>query len=186
MSGSGVSGGPSPASALSPRQFESLVVRIFSQVHSLVDGLVVSAQERMVTPDGTYDIDATVRFVLGGMAFLVLVEAKHHVRPIERSLVQVLHSKVQSAGAQKGVLVATTSFQSGAIAYAKAHGIGLLRLDGGLSSWEVRDSISATGSRPGRRLVRCLDVSGKGSWPNDLTEHPKALLRMLVGSEGPP
>lgn len=41
---------------------------------------------------------------------------------------QVLLTKLQSTGAQKGVVVAATGFQSGALEFAKAHGIACVRL----------------------------------------------------------
>jgi restriction system protein len=40
----------------------------------------------------------------------------------------VLLTKLQSTGAQKGVVVAATGFQSGALEFAKAHGIACVRL----------------------------------------------------------
>jgi Restriction endonuclease len=58
--------------------------------------------------DGTYDFDATVRYELAGVAFLILVEAKLHKNPIKRETVQVLHQKLQSVGAQKGAGVQRT------------------------------------------------------------------------------
>jgi|SRR5690606_21049205 len=42
--------------------------------------------------------------------------------------VQVLHRKLQSTGAQKGVVVAASGFQSGALEYATAHHIACIRL----------------------------------------------------------
>jgi hypothetical protein len=36
------------------------------------------------------DFDATVRYQLAGMSFLVVVEAKLHKNPIKRELVQIL------------------------------------------------------------------------------------------------
>jgi hypothetical protein len=79
-------------------------------------------------PDGTYVIDVTVRFRLAGMDFLVLFECKRHKSPVKREHVMVLHAKLQSTGAQKGVVVAASGFQSGALQYAQAHGIACVRL----------------------------------------------------------
>jgi hypothetical protein len=79
-------------------------------------------------PDGTYIIDVTVRFRLAGMDFLVLFECKRHKSPVKREHVMVLHAKLQSTGAQKGVVVAASGFQSGALQYAQAHGIACVRL----------------------------------------------------------
>jgi restriction system protein len=62
------------------------------------------------------------------MDFLVLFECKRHASPVKREHVQVLHAKMQSTGAQKAVLVAASGFQSGALHYARAHGIACVRL----------------------------------------------------------
>jgi restriction system protein len=62
------------------------------------------------------------------MNFLILFECKRHKDPVKRSDVQVLLAKLQSTGAQKGVVVAVTGFQSGALEFAKAHGIACIRL----------------------------------------------------------
>jgi hypothetical protein len=78
-------------------------------------------------PDGNYVCDVTARFEATGVEFLVLIEAKLHGRPVERQHVQVLQQKVTSANAHKGILVSSARFQSGAIDFAKAHRIALLR-----------------------------------------------------------
>ena len=54
------------------------------------------------------------------MEFLIVVEAKKHRYPIKRELVQVLHSKIQSVGAHKGVMVSTAPYQNGALDSATA------------------------------------------------------------------
>ena len=81
--------------------------------------------------DGSYDVDGTVRFRWGDLDFLVVIEAKYHRNPIKRDVVQVLHSKVQSVGAHKVVLVATAPFQRGALNFAKAYGIALVTVTEG-------------------------------------------------------
>jgi restriction system protein len=80
----------------------------------------------------------TVRFSALGADFLVLVECKHEQRKVERQQVQVLHSKMQSVGAQKGMLFSITGFQSGAIQFADAHGIALVHLADGETAWMTK------------------------------------------------
>jgi restriction endonuclease Mrr len=84
-----------------------------------VAGLRVTVGERIAGLDGTFTFDATVRYELMGVNFLVLVEAKLYTHSVKRELVQALHSKVQSVGAQKGVLITTAQFQQGAMDFAK-------------------------------------------------------------------
>jgi hypothetical protein len=97
-----------------------------------------------INPPVNPNFDATVRFRLFGMDFLIVVEAKHHIHPIKRELVQILHSKAVSVGAQKAVLVATAPLQQGAIGYAKTHGIALVLVTEGRFTFETKDA----GERP--------------------------------------
>ncbi|MCF8302471.1 MAG: restriction endonuclease [Bacteroidales bacterium] len=43
-------------------------------------------------------------------------------------MVQVLNDKLTETGSQKGILVSSSGFQKGAIAYAKRKGIALVRI----------------------------------------------------------
>ena len=94
--------------------------------------------------DGTYVIDVTARFRLAGMDFLILFECKRHKDPVKRSDVQVLLAKLQSTGAQKGVVVAATGFQSGALEFAAAHGIACVRLVDTAWTYITRHTATAT------------------------------------------
>lgn len=95
-------------------------------------------QDRISGSDGSYVFDATVRYRLAGLNFLVLVEAKRHSNPIKRELVQVLHQKVQSVGAHKGVMVSTSPYQRGALEFAKQHGIALVTVTEGRFLYQTR------------------------------------------------
>ena len=112
---------------MSPAQFEEFVAgQLLGAAASEVEDLEVTLHEKIVGVDGAYDFDATVRYRFAGMDFLVVVEAKLHRNRIKRELVQVLHQKVLSVGAHKGVMVATSPYQAGAVEFAKAHGIALV------------------------------------------------------------
>ena len=82
--------------------FRSPRPHLNAYVGSLVEELQVTVHERIQGVDGLYDFDATVRFGLGGMRFLVVIETKRHKNPIKRELVQVLHDKLRSVGAHQG------------------------------------------------------------------------------------
>jgi restriction system protein len=66
---------------------------------------------------------------------------------VEREDVQILADKVRAAGAQKGILFATNGFQRGALEYARAHGIALVRVVDGALTYETRADPPA-GPRP--------------------------------------
>ncbi len=131
-----------PPGDVSPDELEQWVVDALSEVGSSegIDALDVRLQDKIEAGDGTYAIDATVRFRSLGFDFLVLVEVKRHRNPIKRELVQVLHSKVTSIGAHKGVMFSTAHFQRGAIEYAKAHGIALVFVTEGRLVIEYRSA----------------------------------------------
>lgn len=130
-----------PPADMSPADFEQFVVKTLRSINHEVDDLKVTLHELVEASDGTYDMDATMRFRLGGMDFLVLVEAKKHTHPIKREIPQILHQKVQSSGAQKGLIVSTAPFQRGALDFAKAHGIALITVTEGRFIFETRSAM---------------------------------------------
>lgn len=127
-----------PPADITPDEFEQWVVGLIKSVAPLVEALEVTLHDKIQGVDGLYDFDATVRFNLGGMRFLVLVEAKRHKHPIKRELVQVLHDKLRSVGAQKAAMIATAPYQRGAVEYAKAHGIALATVTEGRFTFETK------------------------------------------------
>jgi restriction system protein len=80
---------------------------------------------------GTYEIDVLVKFrILQDLRIIVLAECKHANRPVEHGEMQMLESKLRDVGAHKGIVFSTSGFQSGAIEYARAHGIGAVTVTG--------------------------------------------------------
>lgn len=127
-----------PPPDMSHADFEEFVVELLGCTSELVTDLRVTLHDKIEAADGTYDFDATVRFTFGGMSFVVLVEAKKHKNPIKRELVQVLHQKLQSVGAQKAAMVSTAPYQSGALQFAVQHGIALVTVTEGRFILETR------------------------------------------------
>jgi hypothetical protein len=127
---------------MTPAEFEVFVTSLFKtmQTHGGIDDLEIKNHDVVQGVDGSYDFDATVRFKAAGLKFLVLVEAKMHKHPIKRELVQVLHQKQLSVGAQKAVLVSTAPFQNGALDFALVHGIALVTVTEGRFTYETRSS----------------------------------------------
>jgi len=125
---------------LSPREYELAVKDILDGTGMALSEFSSRHLEDVPGVDGSYAIDVTVRFSALGAEFLVLVECKHEKRKVERQAVQVLHDKVRSTGAQKGMLFSVAGFQQGAIEYALVHGIALVQLADGDSSWFTRSA----------------------------------------------
>jgi Restriction endonuclease len=129
-----------PPADITPAEFEIFVTSLFDAIDEggAPTNLRIQNHEMVRGADGTYDFDATVRYELAGMAFLVIVEAKLHKNPIKRETVQVLYQKFQSVGAQKAVLVSTAPFQRGALDFALAHGIALVTVTEGRFTFETK------------------------------------------------
>ena len=60
--------------------------------------------------------------------FKVLAECKKYNKAVSRDKVEILYSRLQSLGMNKGILISTSGFQSGAIQFAKSHGIALIQV----------------------------------------------------------
>lgn len=78
--------------------------------------------------DGTYQIDVLAEFTALGVKNKVLIECKKYNKPVERKVVAELEEKLRSVGANKGIVMSTSGFQSGAVQFAEAHGIALLQI----------------------------------------------------------
>ncbi len=131
-----------PPAEITPREFEDWLGDIYRAAAGA--DAVVTVRDRVTGPDGTYELDVTVRYRVAGLDHVLICEAKKHNHPIKRELVQTLHAKVRSLGAQKGALFATSSFQRGAIEYAKAHGIALVHVTEGRFTYIQRAEGSET------------------------------------------
>lgn len=176
----GIVGFPHPA--ITSGEFEEFVVgELLGAAGSEVDDLAVTLHEKIMGVDGAYDFDATVRYRFAGMAFLVVVEAKLHRNPIKRELVQVLCQKVHSVGAHKGVMVATSPYQSGAIGFAKAHGIALVTVMESRFVFATRNI--AVGARPAYVAHYCSGVDTRGLVLSAADEdYPGCVAKFLLGS----
>lgn len=149
-----VEGGPEesadhwPVFTLGPAEYERAVADIARTMSPAISNWKVHHLDPVDGTDGTYVIDVTARFRLAGMDFLVLFECKRHASAVKREHVQVLHSKMQSTGAQKGVVVAASGFQSGALRYAQTHGIACVRLVDDAWTYMSRATTPQNGPQP--------------------------------------
>jgi restriction system protein len=128
-----------PTFELSPDEYERAVADLVRAADMEILDWRVEHQDSVEGVDGTYVIDVTVRFQVLGADFLMLFECKRHATPVKREHVQVLKDKLDSTGAQKGVVVSASGFQRGALEYAKVHGIACVRLVDGAWTYETKD-----------------------------------------------
>ena len=139
---------------ISPSEFEQYVAGWVRSIGSELDSLEVTHNQKAKAHDGTYQIDVLATFRAFGTTMKVLVECKKHSNPIPRSYVELLSSRLQSIGAHKGILVATTGFQSGAIEFAKEHGVALVRIVEGDAIYETRSIVPTPEPPPWANLAK--------------------------------
>ena len=115
---------------IAPAEFELFcmeTVKAFAEQEKLQNVSILHNQ-RVQAPDSTYQIDILVKYTALNCLHTVIVECKKYTRSIERATVAELYSKVQSIGAQKGILISTSGFQSDAVKFAGVHGIALWQI----------------------------------------------------------
>jgi len=131
--------------SLTPEQYEREVKKILDAASTGLNAYESKHLDSVSGMDGEYVIDVTVRFsALGEASFFVLVECKHEKRKVERHVVQILHQKVQSTGAHKGMIFSISGFQKGALEFAEKHGISLVHLANGDSAWCTKSMAPVT------------------------------------------
>lgn len=142
---------------LTPKQFEAEVEGFLRRGGASLSEFKVPRLEKISVADGVYEIDVTARFEALGADFLVLVECKHHRSPIKREVVQVLYDRLRAVGGQKGMIFSTAPFQSGAVKYARAHGIALVLVADGSVGYTCR---APTTVSPRRRSTHRITLNG--------------------------
>lgn len=96
----------------------------------------------------------------------------------------MLHSKVQSTGAHKGVLFSTTPFQRGALQFAKVHGIALIHVTEDRFTYETRTQ-GATPPLSGQEAMKHFGppvFAGHSCGPGDSAGSTRVTL---ISSEQP-
>ena len=123
---------------LTAEGFELAVKQMLEAAGSELKEFVTEHRTNIQGVDGTYEIDVKATFTALDVDFQILVECKHHKHPIKREVVQILHDRIRSTGSHKGLIFATSTFQRGALDYARTHGIALIRIADGKTCYETR------------------------------------------------
>ena len=117
-------------SNIKPMDFEVFcmeTLKAYAEKEKLCD-FKIAHNQKISVDDGTYQIDVLAEYTALGAKNTVIVECKKQSRSVEREIVAALDRKLQSIGAQKGILISTTGFQKGAVLYAEKHGIALWQI----------------------------------------------------------
>ncbi|GAB3028838.1 hypothetical protein GCM10027285_09020 [Oleiagrimonas citrea] len=177
------------ASDVTPEEYELQVKAWLESVGHELEAFSAVHREKLSGADGEYEIDVVVRFkALGGISFKTLVECKKHKNPIKRELVQVLHQKQESLGASKAIFVSTSPFQDGAIEFARAHGIALVRLISGVAMY-IQGSKSSHAPVPhipadADPYAGLMYSSGQGLAPEGFNSHKNFALERYLQVAG--
>lgn len=118
---------------ITPTEFEVFcleTVKAYAAREGLKD-FIIKHNQKIEAHDSTYQIDVYAEYTALGCNHKVIIECKRHSGSIERPVVTDLCAKLQSIGAQKGIIISTSGFQRDAVRYAKEHGIAL---------WQIIDS----------------------------------------------
>jgi hypothetical protein len=169
-----------PTFTLGPTEYEQAVADIARTMSPDITDWRVHHLDAVEGVDGTYVIDVTVRFQLAGMDFLVLFECKRHASAVKREHVQVLHTKMQSTGAQKGVVVAASGFQRGALQYAQAHGIACVRLVDEAWTYVSRSSAQQSALQPAGTYASYVITSDDSDYQFAMLSGSPAVGRSLL------
>ncbi len=113
---------------MDPRDFEKYSLQILQSKMKGLENVKFVHNKVVEAYDGNYQLDGYIEFEVMGVLYKTIVECKHYKYPISREIVQKVYDILRTTGAQKGIVVSSSNFQSGAVKYAKEHGIALIQL----------------------------------------------------------
>lgn len=127
---------------MTPTEFEKHSLHILTEQIQNIVNCNFQHNKIIEVDDGNYQIDGYIEFNLMGIDYKTIVECKHYKSSISREKVAVLYDKIRACGANKGVLISSSNFQSGALQFASKHGIALIQLTDSDSLYETRSGFN--------------------------------------------
>ncbi len=115
---------------ITPVDFEKLCLDLLMKTKDFkkINTISIQHNKKITSSDGEFQLDGYIEYEFLNVRHKVIIECKKHTRPVQRSAIMELKAKLESIGAQKGIIMSTSGFQTGAIEYAQQHGIGLIRV----------------------------------------------------------
>jgi restriction system protein len=111
---------------LTPREYEDFLADLYGQLSKGLPAEVFLRRKYSGASGQLYEIDLSIEFLLLGVRYLTLVEAKHYLNRIAVGEVLEFSAKLTDIGAHKGIMVTTSGFQVGAQVIASSRGIALV------------------------------------------------------------
>ena len=117
--------------SITPTEFEKLCTKKLEEIaaEKQLPDFQITHNEIVHASDGNYQIDIRATFSALNVLIIIFCECKCYKAKVQRDVVMLLDQKLKSCGANKGIVMAVNGFQSGAIEYAKQHGIALLNIE---------------------------------------------------------
>jgi|SRR5262245_25738764 len=124
---------------ITPTEFEKQVEKWLRGTSQKLRRFQITGLKIIEGVGGEYEIDAVAEFeILGGALIKVLVECKYYKSPVKRDVVMLLDAKIRDTGSHKGIVFSTSGYQSGALQYAKVHGIATVHVVDGKALYETK------------------------------------------------
>lgn len=133
---------------MTPTEFEKYSLQILESQLSGLENVKIVHNKVVQTYDGNYQLDGYIEFEVMGILYKTIVECKHYKYPISRKIVQKVYDNLRAIGAQKGIVISTSNFQSGAIKYASAHGIALIQITNSGDDYVTRTKLNVIMNHP--------------------------------------
>jgi hypothetical protein len=116
---------------MTPTDFELLTQRLLTDKlkENFGRDILVDHKRKFASLTGnTYEIDVSYSYSTFGIDYLNLGECKYWDSYVTREKVGYFKAILDDLKAHKGIVFTTKGFQSGAITFAKTHGIGLIKI----------------------------------------------------------
>lgn len=140
------------------REYELLVKSLVSQQLSELPaqlGVKVSHDLLLQGMSGfSHQIDVAFEYTLLGSKILGIIECKNYKRAVSVEDLLAFKSRVDDLRANHALFVTTVGFQSGAVDFAHANRISLVKVEG--CQWDTYQPPDAAGYTPGEREVGIL------------------------------
>lgn len=116
--------------SITPEEFEVFCMKLFQEYAKKENLKDFNIEHNVIKAayDGNYQIDVLAGFTAMGVRHRVLCECKQLSSKVKRERVEMLENRLNSLGYNKGILLSTRGFQSGAVQYANAHGVALIQV----------------------------------------------------------
>ena len=97
---------------MTPVDFEKFCLHILENKTKGLNNVKICHNKIMKVYDGKYQLDGYIEFDAMGVTYKTIVECKHYKAPISREIVQKVYDNLRAIGAQKGIVISTSNFQS--------------------------------------------------------------------------